>query len=235
MRVRTVAHRPRGAVGDRVPARRTRARDRAARSGAAARGRRACSSDPVAEVAGSARRRGRAARPRARPGLRAQRPRLPLLHDRRAANWRSPATRLDGDRLARGDARARRHPGRPDPRQRPDRTSGPTTGSTSPPATPARATSPRTTDSLNGKFLRLEGRAVPRRRPGAPEIVSHGPPQPAGLRLAAGLGPPDLHRARPERRRRTAGLRRGQRIREGGNYGWPEVGRRAITATSTRR
>ena len=42
-----------------------------------------------------------------------------------------------------------------------------------------------------------------------PEILSKGPPQPAGLRLAG--RPADLHRARPERRRRPAGLRRGQR------------------------
>ena len=40
--------------------------------------------------------------------------------------------------------------------------------------------------SLNGKYLRLERRAVPRRRRGAPGDRLQGPPQPAGLRLGAG-------------------------------------------------
>ena len=64
--------------------------------------------------------------------------------------------------------------------------------------------------SLNGKYLRLDARAVPRRGEPAGDRLARAP-QPAGLRLGAGHRPPDLDRARPERRRRPAGLRRDQR------------------------
>ncbi len=53
-----------------------------------------------------------------------------------------------------------------------------------------------------------DARAVPRRRGGRPGDLLRGPPQPAGLRLAG--RPADLDRARAQRRRRAAGLRRDQ-------------------------
>ena len=81
LRVETVADGARDPVGDRVPARRPRAGHRAAGPGPPARRRRPAARDPVAEVDVSDAGRGRPARARARPGLRRQPPRLPVLHD----------------------------------------------------------------------------------------------------------------------------------------------------------
>ena len=180
MRVETVADGPRGPVGDRLPARPQRARHRAARPDPAAGGERRAPGRTGRHGGRQRAGRGRADGPRARPGVRGQRPRVPVLHDRRGAEAGALALRGRRDE-PRGDARLR-HRGRPDPRLGPDR------------LRPGRAALRR-----HGRRRRRRprpGRRLAQRQVPAPDAEQYrgdgevapgdrlqGPPQPAGLRL----------------------------------------------------
>ena len=243
-RVRRAARAPRGRAGcRRSPAGsrshgRSRSCPTAARSSPSAPAGCACSS----ATAGCAARRSPAWRSsaRARAACSASRsiPRSratasSTCTSRRAGGMRLERWRFTGGAAAPRALARRRHPRRPDPRLRADRLR---------PRPPpvrrhrrrrrgraragARVAERQVPGALAGAVPRAGGRARDRLQR---------PPQPPGLRLAAGHRPADRHRARAERLRRPEGYDEVNEIVPGGNYGWPEAFGSDQAAAFTRR